>query len=337
MVRQYLHRSSRSQARDRHEETRYDRQRDGYRIAKPARRYTGDIDRWTPEDRSDRVYFRRSSSGSSHRRPSSGGFLGRRRSSNYYSSSDDSPSDRPSGGYFQDSVRRPEWEDEMERYMETVKYDIGGQRALDPMTNDPRVRLDRQKRRHHYYGELAANQFDVSLKHVRCLLHHMLDRYDTVACYSVHLIEEGDIIYYLDPFIIGLDQEVEGKASDFLGGQRFQAGVKVKGRFGIVTRKIGQTLKVVPISTFNGAGLETKPRSVRNEYVELRDPEHCYSRNESPHEPLEVERAFCDMKQGAAVHLITSRVSLNSQILIAGSITPGSLEKLRNMVYQIEG
>ncbi|KAJ4349596.1 uncharacterized protein N0V89_008212 [Didymosphaeria variabile] len=221
--------------------------------------------------------------------------------------------------------------------MEAVKHDIGGQRELDPMINDPRVKFDRQKRRHHHYSEWVANQFDVSLKHVRSLLRHMYDRYDTVTCYSVHLIKEGDIIYYMDPFIIGFDQEVEGEASDFLGGFRFHAGVKVKGRFGIVTRKIGQTLKVVPINTFNGTGLASKPRSVREEYVELRDAGHCYLHNESPHEPLEVDSAFCEMKREAAVHLISSIVTLSSQILIAGSITPESLEQLHELVYQIEG
>lgn len=76
----------------------------------------------------------------------------------------------------------------MERYCKSLREDRGGQRELDPIVGNPDVESDRQARGHLHRGELVANQFDVKLPHVRDLLHHMRDRYDTVARYSVGLL-----------------------------------------------------------------------------------------------------------------------------------------------------
>jgi len=225
----------------------------------------------------------------------------------------------------------------MQDYFDAIKHDIGGQRSLDPIVSDSIVKYDRQKRGQFHHGEDVANQFDVSLEHVRELLHHMFNHYDTVTCYSVHLLQPGHIIYYIDPFVVGFDQEVEDESVDVLGGSRFQAAVRTKGRFAIVTRIIGRTLKVVPVYTFNGTGLASKPPSVHREYVDLHDQNHWQFDRVSPHQPLEVGKAFCKMKPEAAVHLVTNSITLSSQILIAGTVRSESLERLREYIALTEG
>jgi hypothetical protein len=122
-----------------------------------------------------------------------------------------------------------------------------------------------------------------------------------------------------------------------LGGARFQAAVQVKGRFGIVTRIVGNhTLKVAPIYTFNGEGMASKPPSVRAEYMELGRPGRFTWAWTKPNISPVIEEEFCPMKPGAAVHMVTSKVSLSSQILIAGSITAESLESLRGWIVLTE-
>ncbi|KAL5386222.1 hypothetical protein DPSP01_004305 [Paraphaeosphaeria sporulosa] len=236
-----------------------------------------------------------------------------------------------------DEIRCSDWELDMEWYFDSLRQGPGGQRGLDPIVDYPDVRRDRQRRGYLHRSEYVANQFDVTLRHVRDLLHHMHDHYDTVTCYSMGLLKAGDIIYYIEPFVLGFDQMDEGEAIQVLGGTRFQAAVQAKGRFGIVTHVIGrQTLKVAPMYTFNGDGLASKPPSVRDDYIELGlHGEYTWDWTKPNMSPT-VEKLFCSLKAGSAVHLVTSRVTLTSQILIAGSITPHSLDLLRSAIVHAE-
>lgn len=225
----------------------------------------------------------------------------------------------------------------MEQYFKSLRQDLRDQRGLDPIVRDPRVQRDRKTRGHLHRSEYVANQFDVKLPHVRDLLHHMRDHYDTVTCYSIGLLKPGDIIYYIEPFVLGFDQTDDGEAVEVLGGSRFQAAVQAKGRFGIVTHRIGgRTLKVAPLYTFKGDGMASKPRSLRNEYLELGiEGDFIWSWTRPNVSPM-VEKVFCPFKAGSAVHLVTSRVTLSSQILVAGSITPRSLDTLRESILYAE-
>lgn len=135
--------------------------------------------------------------------------------------------------------------------------------------------------------------------------------------------------------------------------------VKVKGRFAVLLRKYGQHLKVAPIYTFNGLGLSAKPRGVWREYVQLTDrlteelpkddgPEEGEIREEEkkeegdggpkpPNRPLLISKLFCDVKDMAMAHLLTTSVSLSSQIMIAGRISSESLDRLSDMVAKLDG
>lgn len=235
-------------------------------------------------------------------------------------------------------IQRPDWELDMEKYFDSLRQSTGDQRELDPIVNNSDVRHDRQARGDLHRSKYVANQFDVTLQYVRDLLHHMYDRYDTVTCYSLGLLKPGDIIYYIEPFVLGFDQTDEGESKQVLGGSRFQAAVQAKGRFGIVTHTIGrQTLKVAPMYTFNGEGLASKPRSVREEYIELglQGCKFIWDWTKPNMSPV-VEKMFCPLKPGSAAHLVTSKVTLSSQILIAGSITPRSLDMLRGSIILTE-
>ncbi|KAF2439418.1 hypothetical protein P171DRAFT_436089 [Karstenula rhodostoma CBS 690.94] len=333
MTRHCSHRASVDQAKNRHHEERYDRRHDHYEPTRPARRWPSGGDYRFSSSSCGSSSSRRSSDCFSRRESASGGFLARRSIPISRSNSVSSPSsDRSSY-----TTQRSDWEAEMNSYFDALKGDVSFTQDLDPIVNNPDVRHDREARGSLHRSELVANQFDVTLKHVRDLLQHMLRKYNTVTCYSVGLLKPGDIIYYIEPFVLGFDQDIEGESASVLGGSRFQAAVQAKGRFGIVTRTIGRrTLKVAPMYTFNGDGLASKPLSIHDEYIELGRPGQFTWGWTKPKISPVIEKEFCLMKPGSAVHLITTKVTLTSQVLMAGSITPSSLEWLRSAIILAE-
>lgn len=225
----------------------------------------------------------------------------------------------------------------MDSYFDTIRNNRNTGQNLDPRLHEPEIAEDRRRQAWKYRTQDVVRQFDVSLKHVQDLLWHMWNRYDTVACYSTAMLQPGDMIYYISPFTLGPDQDVKGESAAYLGGSRFQAGVQAKGRFAIVLKVIGHHVKVVPVNTFNGEGLASKPERHHAFYVDVHDPSHYHFNSVSPHQPLEVRKAFCEMKPNAAAHLVTMAVTLSQKIMIAGSIMPESLERLKGLVQMTEG
>lgn len=206
--------------------------------------------------------------------------------------------------------------------------------GLSPRVCKTDVIADRYKRQPH--SSLAAEtQFDCNITHIRRLLEHMSDKYDTVTAYSMGLIEPGDIVYYLRPFTLGLHQT--SPTAVFGGSSRSTARMAIKGRFGIVISKFGEHLKVVDCYTFGRRGLaRAKARHLWGEYVGIREAYSNGYRHPSPNEPLEIGYTCCEFSSLSSVHLVTEKISLSNGIMIAGNITSDSLSRLRAMVRKLE-
>jgi hypothetical protein len=234
----------------------------------------------------------------------------------------------------QEATRRSASPTEINGYLDLL-YGDGMQTRLSNLIKSEAVLADRYRRRYHW-GEEAARQYDLTLPYVIEILRHMWEKFDTVSCYSLGMLELGMIIYYLEPYALGLDQKSQGCGTATVGGRRFEARVHLKGRFGIVVDKYAQSLKVAEIYTFGGQGLGTKNPKTWHEYVGLRDAEVKDFYNTSPHKALEVANSCCEIPPTSSVHLVTGKVTLNSQILCAGRITPDSLDRLRIMIRNME-
>ena len=193
------------------------------------------------------------------------------------------------------------------------------------------VRAD-DHRRKLYYGQDTARQFDLSLQHVLDMVDHMYKRYDTVSCFSMGLLEPGMMIYYLESYTVGSDRVDQECGTVRVGGNRFDARVRMKGRFGIVVKKYEQFLQVAQMYTFGNRGLGSKPPKSWNEYVEVRTVDNLDDHSWSDNKPLEIAQSCCDILPTSWAHLVTNKVSLSDQILCAGSITPDSLERMRDMI-----
>jgi hypothetical protein len=188
-------------------------------------------------------------------------------------------------------------------------------------------------RRAYHSGSAAAQMFNIQLPWVRDMMKHMQETYNTVSCYSLDLLPAGTIVYYLSPFILGLDQEDVRYNTTIIGGSR----VHNKGRFGIVLDTYEQHVKIVEMSTFGGQGLiKGKPQTVWHEYVEVRENKVLYNLNAGPNEVLTVEWSCCTIRPESAVHVLPNKIGLNSQILIARRITSGSLARLGDLVRALD-
>jgi hypothetical protein len=165
------------------------------------------------------------------------------------------------------------------------------------------------------------------------MMKYMRKIYNTVSCYSLGLLPAGTIVYYLSPFILGLDQEDVRYNSTIIDGAR----VHIKGRFGIVLDTYEQHVKIVEMSTFGGRGLiKGKPQTVWHEYVEVRESKDSYNLNAGPNGVLKVEWSCCAIRPESTVHVLPNKIGLNSQILIAGRITSGSLVRLGDLVRALD-
>jgi hypothetical protein len=165
------------------------------------------------------------------------------------------------------------------------------------------------------------------------MLQYMYNKYDTVSFFSVGLIETGMIIYYLSPYTLGRHQSnVQGSGIANVRAARMQ----MKGRFGIVVSKHAESLKVTEVYTFQGKGLQSKTQKDWNEYVGLRcaDDKNFYTI--SKNKPLEVGQAVCEILPTSSAHLVTTKITLSSQIMMAGWITADSLERLQTMVKEMD-
>jgi hypothetical protein len=210
-----------------------------------------------------------------------------------------------------------------------------GERRLSQDLQQPAVVADRRRREFHR-GEESARQFDMTLPYVLDMLHYMYERYDTVSCYSMGLLEAGMIIYYLEPYTLGLDQRDQGCGTAVVGENRYRARVHLKGRFGIIVNKYSHSLKVAQVYSFGDKGLESKNPKMWDEYVGVRDVDAPDFHTVSKKAPLEVRHSCCEILPTSSAHLVTSKISLSNQILCAGRITTDSLERLRVMVKEVD-
>jgi hypothetical protein len=204
---------------------------------------------------------------------------------------------------------------------------------------DAEVRADKRSMYQYYSTEDTAYQYDWRIQHVRNMLRFMYVTYNTVAVYSLNLLRAGDIIYYLEAFPIGLHQRVEGKNAAYVGGRDCNAAVKLKGRFAIVLDVFGQHVKVAELATFNNKGLAVaKSQKYWHEYAGIRSSDDVNYQHPSQaiNKPLEVGFSCCEIPKTTSVHLITSRISLSNQIMIAGNITSDSLGRLRTSIRKLE-
>ena len=207
---------------------------------------------------------------------------------------------------------------------------------LSDVLDDPEVTADMHRRVHHS-GWDCARQFNLDLTYVIDMLHHMWERYDTVSVYSLGMLEPGTIIYYLEPYTLGLLQADQGWGTAAVGGPGCTARVHLKGRFGIVLNVFSQHLKVAEMATFGGKGLaQAKAQRCWHEYVGIRSVDQKNYLNPSPNRALEVGFSCCRIDPKASVHLLTDKISLGSQVLIAGNITSDSLARLQTMVKKLE-
>ncbi|KAF2657705.1 hypothetical protein K491DRAFT_315350 [Lophiostoma macrostomum CBS 122681] len=201
------------------------------------------------------------------------------------------------------------------------------------------VKEDKRFRAQYYTTEDTAYQYDFQLPWVRAMLRHMHITYDSVAVWSLGLLRAGDIIYYLEAFPLGLHQPVQGNYAAHVGGRDCSAAVKLKGRFAIVLDVFGQHAKVAELNTFGNDGLAVaKPQRFWYEYVGIKcsDDRDYQHPSQATTKPLEVGFSCCEIRKTTSVHLITSRISLGNQIMIAGNITSDSLGRLRTAIKKLE-
>lgn len=228
---------------------------------------------------------------------------------------------------------------QIDDYIEMLRdyWKIAQKDRHSPILQDPEVLADEHRRKFHW-GRDVAEQFNMTFPHVMDMLLHMFDCYDTVTAYSLGMLPPGTIIYYLEPYTLGFDQKTSGGLTAEIGpGGSNTAMVQMKGRFGIVVDRYSQSLKVAESYTFGGRGLAEKQRRIWSEYVGLQLPNSPWVENPSDNPPLEVATTVCNFDPKSSIHLVTNKVSLSSQILIAGRITQEALKGLRNLIKETDG
>ncbi|KAF2258144.1 hypothetical protein CC78DRAFT_538040 [Lojkania enalia] len=198
---------------------------------------------------------------------------------------------------------------------------------------DPRVQSDKRRRGHLHDSIDVEGQFQMDLLWVQELLHHMKAFYDTVTVYSYELLKPGDIIYYLEAYVVPIYSAMRKT----LVSNHSSAAVNLKGRFAIVVNVYGDSVKVANIYTFGDRGLaEAKSQWLWHEYAGIRSTENDFYQHPT-NEGLEIGYSCCEMKEySASVHLVTGKISLSNQIMIGGHITRESLSRLRGMIDKLE-
>jgi hypothetical protein len=213
------------------------------------------------------------------------------------------------------------------------------QDRLSSILNDPQVQRDSWKRKSHV-GNVAAFQFDLNKDYVRNMLRLMYERFNCVSVYSFAMIEPGDIVYYLSPYVLGLHQTDSGSYVKQVGPRDCTARMKMKGRFGIVVAKYKRVVKVAEMTTFNHKGLAAAlPQDLWDEYCGIKefDSEIKYTHpNMDKREPLEIRSSVCTIHELTSVHLVTNQINECNQIMIAGRLTNTSLESLKRMIRNVE-
>lgn len=153
------------------------------------------------------------------------------------------------------------------------------------------------------------------------------------------MFQAGDIVCYLEAFPLALQEEGNSSYVSTAGPQSCAARMQLKGRFGVLVKKLARHWKVAQIYTFHEKGLEgTVPEFAWGEYVGLKHPSWRSYYNPSPNKkPLEVSYTACAMDKQAHVHLCPAKVSLSNHIMIAGHISGDSLRRLKKLIARVDG
>jgi hypothetical protein len=222
-------------------------------------------------------------------------------------------------------------------YLDDLFWNGRRDEKLSERLDKPEVEWDRARKWSHS-GDQAAWQFNHRAGHVKHMLRHMYQRYDTVSVYSLALLEPGDIVYYLQAFPMGQEQNGQGDYVAYVGGPDCTARIKCKGRFGIVVAKHTQRVTVAPVYTFGGRGIaKAKPQWCWKEYVGLRETGQKDCNHPGPNgEPLEAGWSCTDISEDASVCLLTEKIGLNDQIMISGRLTETSLKRLCELIRKVD-
>lgn len=196
-------------------------------------------------------------------------------------------------------------------------------------------------------GEQAARMFDTRQKYVVNMFRHMYENFGTVTAFTTGMLKAGDIIYYLEAFTLSAHQTNTG--ANVLYSPYSTARVQMKGRFGVIVGVGDEAVKVARMTTFGHRGLASRHFSSWGKYVGIRKTnEHKYFDEETgklqkyyhpgPHEDETLEAGFacCEMHHTSSVELVANLISLSNHIMIAGSLTEGSLKRLKEMITKHE-
>lgn len=268
--------------------------------------------------------------------PRSYNYKRRQQLEGYFSSSQDK--DIEDDQYTSNSTSSEPCDSYEELHYTELLHDIRQDR-LSSILNDPQVQRDSWKRKSHV-GNTAAFQFDFKKGYIRNMLRHMYERFDCVSVYSLAMLEPGDIIYYLSPYVLGLHQKDSGYYVKQVGPSNCTARMKMKGRFGIVVAKYKRVVKVAEMTTFNRQGLAAAlTQDMWDEYCGIREFDsktNYYHPSMPKRQPLEVRSSVCEIHEMTSVHLVTNQINECNQIMIAGRLVNASLEKLREMIQDTE-
>ena len=89
-----------------------------------------------------------------------------------------------------------------------------------------KCQTDEERRVQHRGADIVQHFDQRGSSSICAMLEYMFEQYDTVTAYSMHLVDEGDIIYYLAPSVLPSTLTPDHHVT-----------AKLKGRFDMVVKK----------------------------------------------------------------------------------------------------
>ena len=176
-----------------------------------------------------------------------------------------------------------------------------------------------------------AGQFEKSYNSV-LMVNFMWKAFGRVTMSQTSQLEAGMILYYLDAFTLAPNRwevSVPKRTAEF--GPDGVARVAQKGRFAILLGIRNTTLKVARLTSISGRGIECKSEAEQEQYVPFAHSGCSVSREKYPDGFPEVDWATVEFLPQTVADLNTEKISMSSQIMVAGKVTKESLEALRKL------